>query len=199
MLPKTAEPEQVAALDSAMTTPEDQIGLAAGAIEMVPNVELALGLIHTYAICKASPRISACLVATEVMAADLGAEHGRDGVELAYARARFHVECVAAGVLSIDCPYTWTVEDGLAADTHHARRVSYTAKSVVKAEHAAIINRLLTPSPDEIRKARDIAAAFEAAQARGKGRAELDGSLVEVPIYNNAKRLLERARALGVG
>ena len=103
------------------------------------------------------------------------------------------------GVLSIDCPYTWTIEDGLATDTHHARRLGNTAKSVVNAEHAAIVNRLFTPSSDEIGKARDIAAAFEAAQARGEGRAKLDGSLVEVPIYNIAKQLLERTRALGVG
>jgi citrate lyase subunit beta/citryl-CoA lyase len=41
--------------------------------------------------------------------------------------------------------------------------------------------------------------AFEAAQATGLGRVEVDGSLVEVPIYLNARRLLERAAQLGVG
>ena len=96
MLPKTAEPEQIAALDGAVTALERECGLAAGATEIVPNVELARGLIQTYAICRASRRITACLVAAEDMAADLGAERGRDGVELAYARARLHVECVAA-------------------------------------------------------------------------------------------------------
>ena len=39
-------------------------------------------------------------------------------------------------------------------------------------------------------------AAFGAAQARGEGRVELDGSLVETPIYAAAKRPLERAEAL---
>ena len=38
--------------------------------------------------------------------------------------------------------------------------------------------------------------AFGQAQHEGRGRVELDGSLVEVPIYLNAKRLLERAALL---
>jgi citrate lyase subunit beta/citryl-CoA lyase len=39
-------------------------------------------------------------------------------------------------------------------------------------------------------------AAFEAARAAGEARVELDGSLVEMPTYSNAKRLLARADAL---
>jgi citrate lyase subunit beta/citryl-CoA lyase len=37
---------------------------------------------------------------------------------------------------------------------------------------------------------------FAQAQREGSGRVEVDGSLVEVPIYLNAKRLLERAALL---
>lgn len=40
--------------------------------------------------------------------------------------------------------------------------------------------------------------AFEAARATGRDRVEVDGNLVEVPTYLNAKRLLDRAAAFGV-
>ena len=60
----------------------------------------------------------------------------------------------------------------------------------------AIINQVFTPSPEDIAKAEQIVAAFEVAQAAGDGRVELDGSLIEVPIYRNAQTLLERAKAL---
>jgi citrate lyase subunit beta/citryl-CoA lyase len=56
---------------------------------------------------------------------------------------------------------------------------------------------VLTPSPQEVVRARRIVAAFEAAQAKGHARVELDGSLVETPIYTNAMRLIARAEALG--
>ncbi len=132
------------------------------------------------------------------MAADLGAERSRDGNELDYVRARFHLECVAAGVFCLDRPYTWTDGAGVEADTLAARRLGYRAKSAVRAEHAAIINRVLTPSAAELAHATRIVEAFEAAQAAGLGRVEVDGSLVEVPIYLNARGLLERAARLGL-
>ena len=47
-----------------------------------------------------------------------------------------------------------------------------------------------------MRRAHDIVSAFEAARAKGSGRGELDGSLLEVPTYTNAKRLLARGEAL---
>lgn len=196
MLSKVAEPGQVADLEEAVIRHERELGLRSGSTELVPNIELARGLIRTCDICLASPRVTAALVASEDMAADLGAERSRDGEELKYVRARFHVDCVAAGVVSIDAPYTWTDGAGLEAETCHARRLGYRAKSAVHPAHAAIINRVLTPSETDVAQARRVVDAFESAQARGDGRVEIDGSLVEVPIYRNAKRLLARAEAL---
>lgn len=195
-LPKVAEPAHVAALDDAIGRLEREYGIAPGSTEIMPNIELARGLIQTHSIAKASPRVTACLLASEDMAADLGAERSREGVELLYARQRFLVECVAAGVIAIDAPYTFSDPEGVEAEARFARRLGYRAKSCVSPAHAAIINRVLTPSPDEIARARRIIAAFEAARACGKDRVEVDGNLVEVPSYLNAKRLVARADAL---
>ena len=46
-----------------------------------------------------------------------------------------------------------------------------------------------------MRRAREIATAFEAARAAGQARVEVDGSLIEVPTYHTAKRLLARGEA----
>jgi citrate lyase subunit beta/citryl-CoA lyase len=64
--------------------------------------------VNAFAIARASPRVSAMLVASEDMVADLGTARSRRGEELAYVRARFLVECRAAGVEAIDCPYTFS-------------------------------------------------------------------------------------------
>ncbi len=199
MLPKVQSAEQVRALDARVARLERELGIAPCSTRLVPNVETARGLLRTFEIATASPRIVAALVASEDMAADLGAERGRDALELEHVRARFHLECTAAGVLSIDCPYTWADEAGCEADTLKARRLGYRAKSTVVAAHAAVINRVLTPQPEAVARAGAIVAAFEAARERGEGRALVDGSLVELPIYLNAKRLLARARAIRGG
>jgi citrate lyase subunit beta/citryl-CoA lyase len=198
MLPKVDRPEHVVELAACAERLERAHGIAPGATELVPNIESARGLVATVAIATASPRVTACLVASEDMAADLGAERGRDALELDHARARFHVDCTAAGVLSIDCPYTWRDPEGVIADTLRARRLGYRAKSLVVAAHARLVNQALTPAPAAVAQARRVIAAFEQARGQGLGAVELDGSMVELPIYLNARRLVARAEALGV-
>ena len=195
-LPKVAGAADVEALDREVSRLERELGLAAGSTRLLPNVESARALVSTQAIARASPRVEACLLAAEDLAADLGAERGRDAVELAYPRQRFLVECVAAGVVAVDAPYTWTDAEGVERDTRWARRLGYRAKSLVDPAHAALENRVLTPSADEVAHARRVIAAFEAARERGEGRVQLDGSLVEVPAYLTARRLVDRAAEL---
>ncbi|MGD0849538.1 HpcH/HpaI aldolase/citrate lyase family protein [Bradyrhizobium sp.] len=195
-LPKVAEPHHVLQLDEAVTLFERDYGIQQGSTALLPNIEFARGLVQTDAIAKASPRTRACLLASEDLAADLGAERGRDGVELAYCRQRFIVECVAAGVVAVDCPYTWSDGEGVERDARWARRLGYVAKSLVEPAHAAIINAVLAPGDGEIRQARDIVAAFEAARAAGEARVEVNGSLIELPSYATAKRLLARREAM---
>ena len=180
MMSKVATPEHVREL----------AGIAGRKVELVPNIESAAGLVRTIEIVQASAQVTAALVASEDMVADLGTVRTRGGTELAYVRARFLVECRAAGVEAIDCPYTFSDARGAAAEARHAKRLGYRAKSLVAPAHAAGINRVFTPTRAEISRARRIVTAFERARAAGRERARVDGALIEVPIYAAAKRLL---------
>ena len=136
------------------------------------------------------------LVASEDMAADLGAEREPDAAELAYVRERFLVECTAAGVVAIDCPYTFSDIEGVERMRASSAAAATARSPASRHAHAAAINRVLTPSYGEVERAQRIVQAFEAARAAGHDRVELDGALVEVPRYSAAKRLLERAEGL---
>lgn len=193
MMSKVASPGQVARLAAEVLRLEHEIGIAPGATALVPNIESAAGLVQAFAIAKASPRVAALLVASEDMVADLGTSRSRGGEELAYVRARFLVECRAAGVEAIDCPYTFGDAAGAAADARYARKLGYRAKSLVLAAHAPAVNRAFTPSAAEIAKARRIVAAFDKARAAGRDRAKVDGAWIEVPIHAAASRLLASA------
>ena len=181
MMSKVAKPEHVRALAE----------IAGSTVELVPNIESAAGLVRTIDIARASRNVTAALMASEDMVADLGAARTRDGHELAYARARFLVECRAAGVEAIDCPYTFSDTRGAAKDARYAKALGYRAKSLVSPAHADAVNRAFAPSASEIARARRVVAAFEEARATGRERASVDGALIEVPIYAAAKRLLE--------
>ena len=179
LMSKVVSPEQVQALASLTSTEE-----------LVPNIETAAGLLNAFRIGRASKRVTAMLVASEDMVADLGAERSRGAQELAYVRQRFLVECRAAGVEAIDCPYTFSDRKGAVAEAKHAKKLGYRMKSVVAPEHAAAINSVFTPSAIEIGNAKRLIAAFEKSRKEGKERAKVDGRLVEVPVYSAARRLL---------
>ena len=195
-LPKVEDPDQIEHLAMAITALEERFDLPPGSTEILPNIETARGLLNMGAVIQASGRIKSCLLASEDLAADLEAERGVDGFELAYCRQRFLVECVAAAVLAIDYPFTWDDAEAAQRDARAARRLGYKAKSAVADHHAALINEAMTPGSDEVAEARRIVEAFEAGQASGEGRVLLDGNLVEVPTYRTALRLLQRAGAL---
>ena len=118
---------------------------------------------------------------------------------LRYVRERFLVECRAAGVVPVDCPYTWADADGVAAEARQARQLGYTAKSAVHPDHPEIINLAMTPDPGDVANAERLVNAFEAARAQGRDRVELDGHMVEMPTYLAARRLLDRAEKFGAG
>jgi len=182
MMSKVATPGQVRAL-----------ALAVKDAELVPNIESAAGLLRAFDIAKASSRVTAMLVASEDMVADLGTSRSRGGGELAYVRQRFLVECRAAGVEAIDCPYTFSDVAGAVRDAKYAKRLGYRMKSLVATAHAAAINKVFSAGDPELKKAERLVFAFEKARREGKGRAKVDGKLVEVPIYSAAKRLLASA------
>lgn len=196
LLPKTVAQEQVVELDRAITDHERRLAIPTGSTEIVPNIETAAGLTAIAGIVRASRRVTACLMASEDMAADLGAERSPEGGELAYVRSRFLVECVAAGVVAIDAPYTFSDVAGARAEALRSRRLGFRAKSAVAPAHVAAVTEVLTPSAEEVGRARRVVEAFDAARTAGRERVEVDGALVEVPTYLTAKRLISRAEAL---
>jgi|SRR5215467_16133430 len=198
LMSKVAEPSQVAMLEKEVEELERRFNIPAGFTELAPNIESARGIMQTYAIARSSQRVTAVMGSTEDMAADLGAPRSKQAIELSYARQRLHLECTAANVLSVDCPYTFADVSGCEADARYGRHLGYVAKSAVDPGHVAAINRVMTPSSDEVREAFAIIEAFEAARAAGKDRARHGDLLIEVPFYFSAKRLVARAAELGV-
>ena len=194
--PMASSAAEMSALDLAISHHERALDIAPGTTEILPVCETARGVAKVDEIVHGSTRIRAALLGAEDLAADLYAERQPDAIELDYARRRFVLECRAAGVEPVDAPYTFSDMAGAVRETLYSRRLGYRCKAVVRAEHAAQINEALTPGAEELRLARALVDAFEAARARGEDRALVNGLWVEVPTYRNAVRLLQRAERL---
>jgi citrate lyase subunit beta/citryl-CoA lyase len=189
--PKASTADDILALDAEIARREAALGIPAGSTLILPVCETALGVVNVRAMAAASPRIGHALLGAEDLATDLHAERTREAAELEYARARFLLECRAAGIEPIDAPYTFDDAEGAAEEARRSRRMGYRAKSLVRPDHARAILTALEPTPQELGQARKIVSAFEACRGRGEDRALVDGFWIEVPTYLNAKRLLE--------
>lgn len=192
--PMAVSAEQMRLLHEALTGWEDTLGIAPGTTGILPVCETARGVLDVRVIAGGSPRIRAAVLGAEDLAADLCAERQPDADELDYARRRFILECRAAAIEPIDAPYTFDDVEGAVREARYARRLGYRCKLVVRPEQALPLNAALTPGEDELRRAAAIVGGFEAARARGEDRALVDGLWVEVPTYNNARRLIDRMR-----
>jgi citrate lyase subunit beta/citryl-CoA lyase len=194
--PMASAASQMFALHAALSQWEETQRIPPGTTEILPVCETAVGVVEVRAMAAASPRIRCALLGAEDLAADLCADRQPDATELDYARRRFLLECRAAGIEPVDAPYTFADVDGAVREARFGRRLGYRCKSLVRPEHAAAINAVLTPGHDDVQRARAIVEAFETARERGEDRALVDGLWVEVPTYRNAKRTLKRARRL---
>jgi citrate lyase beta subunit len=196
MLPKVRDAADIVRLAEAVTREERRHGLPPGSTRLVPNIESAAALFETRAIAAADPRVVACLMASEDMTTDLGAPRTKEGGEIAFARAYFDAACIAARVLAIDYPYTYSDEEGVRASCAGAKALGMSAKSRVAPAHAALVNAAFTPSDGEGAAAQRIVATFEEARRGGHDRVRVDDHLVEMPTWRYAQALLQRAAAL---
>jgi citrate lyase subunit beta / citryl-CoA lyase len=60
-----------------------------------------------------------------------------------------------------------------------------------------VVHAAFTPSQAEIDKALKIVAAFEEAQQRGLGVVSLGSKMIDPPVVERARKLVEQARRMG--
>ena len=85
--------------------------------------------------------------------------------------------------------------DALRTSTRLLMRQGFRARSAIHPAQVAVINEVLTPSDDEVTRAREQIAAFEAA---GGGPTGDDGTMVDAATVRVARDVLARAGAAGV-
>jgi len=99
---------------------------------------------------------------------------------------------VAAGVQPVDGVFAdFKDEEGLRAEAEAARREGFTGKLAIHPAQVSVINAAFTPSPEEVRHAEEIVAAFEAHPEAGV--LSVGGRMVDRPHLVQARRVLDRS------
>ena len=194
MVPKSSRAEDIQAVDDYVTRVEERLGAPQHAIRLMPLIETALGVENAFSIAAASPRVAALFLGAEDLTADLRCQRTKEGGEIQYARGRLVCGARAAGIEAYDTPFT-DVQDleGLAKDAAYAKSLGFTGKACISPAHVTTVNRVFSPTQADIDYAKDVFAAIAEAKRQGKGAISLRGKMIDAPIVQRARMVLEAA------
>ena len=200
LLPKAGTPREVLAVDAYMTALEEKLGLPALTVGLMPLIETALGVENAFAIASCCKRVQALFLGAEDFTADLQCNRTKAGREIEYARTRLVMAARAAGVDVYDTPFTDVNDDeGIEMDATLAKSLGFSGKASISPRHVEVINRVFSPTLEEIDYAYEVVQAIALAKKQGKGAIALRGKMIDAPIVLRAQRTIAMAQALGLG
>ncbi|GGO41704.1 malyl-CoA lyase [Streptomyces daqingensis] len=197
ILPKAESAAQIEEVDRALSA-AGGAAEAEGGLPLVPIVETARGVLAAAALASAAPRVQALMFGTLDLAHELGVEPSVEGHELLHARSQVVLASRAAGLAGpLDGPYqALDDEEGLVRSSAAARRLGFTGRVVLHPRQVGPVRDAFAPAPHELDRAREVLAAYEAAQERGAGALRLaDGTFVDRPVVARAVALLGAAQS----
>lgn len=175
---------------------EARSGIAHGRTRLVPIVESARGVGEVRRILAASPRITAVAFGAEDLAADAGLRRTKNNQEVLAARSLVALAAAETGVDAIDQVFV-DLEDleGIEREAHEARNLGYHGKMVLHPRQVSPVHAAFAPAGPEVDRARRMVAAAEAGDAGEGGVFVFEGAMVDVPLIQQARRLLGQAEA----
>ncbi len=153
--------------------------------------ETPRGVLNIDEICGANTRNEVVVLGTSDLAKELRVPHTPDrlglqtSLQLCVLAARAHGLDILDGVyldIKDDAGYAEACEQGV--------KLGFDGKTLIHPSQIDAANQAFAPSADVVDRARRIIDAWEAAKAEKKAVAVVDGKLVEVLHYEEAKRHL---------
>jgi citrate lyase beta subunit len=180
-------------------TPGAGVALGEEGPPVVAIVETADGLRHAHEVASL-PRVEALVVGTIDLGVELRLEQREDGLEVLFARSKVVLDSAAAGIRApIDRVWTDVRDgDGLEADAEFARSLGFRGKACIHPDQVAIVNRVFTPSDEELSQARRVIEAYEHALGEGAGVTALEGEMIDLPVVERARQVLALAERSAV-
>ncbi|HEY2998545.1 MAG TPA: CoA ester lyase [Acidimicrobiales bacterium] len=192
VVPKVDSADAVHAIEKAL-----EAGGAPDHTAIWAMVETPVAMLHAEEVGRASDRLTVLVMGTNDLAKELQAEHvpGRQpllaGLGLALLAAR------ATGKVILDGVYNdITDAEGFEAECVQGRQMGFDGKTLIHPSQLEPCNRVFAPTADEVERAGRIIAAFEEAEAEGRGVVTVDGRMVENLHVDQARRTLALIAAI---
>ncbi len=194
MLPKVEHPRDVQLLATVVAGLERAAGIPVGHLRFVLQIESALALPRLYEIAAADRRVLGMMLGSEDFSLDCGAMPTPETLMMPSMMVLF--ACRAAKIQPIGFVGSIAelgAPEVFKARVEQARSLGFRGAVVVHPKYLEIINDCYTPNAAQMEQALRVIQAFEAADTNGVGAIQLDGQMIDKPVYQRALDLTGRA------
>lgn len=197
LLPMTDTAAHVKEVANVVGEVEAEKGMPAGHTWLFPLIETAEGLLNAREIAKADPRIMALSLGSEDFALSMGSTTDTD---MLFGPKQHVVACARAAGLApmgfIGSIAEFRDIEKLKEMMTLSKRAGFRGASCIHPNQVRIANSVFGPSAEEVAQARKIVDAYDAALARGDGAITVDGKMVDVPVADRMRAVIEFADAI---
>jgi citrate lyase beta subunit len=106
----------------------------------------------------------------------------------------------AQGLRAIDGPFAgYRDTEGLEKASRIARVMGFDGKQCIHPSQLAVVNRIFSPSAEEVAHAKSVVEAYDQAAKSGHGAVGKDGKMIDYANIRMARALLRKYEAQGAG
>ena len=195
-MPKTETAQDVIDMDREITEIEKACGREVGSTKMLAAIESPLGITQANQIATASKRLIGIALGAEDYVRNLKSERSPEGIELLFARCSILQAARAAGIQAFDTVYSnANNEEGFLKEAALIKQLGFDGKSLINPRQIELLHNLFAPTQKDVDQAKRIIEAAEEAERQGSGVVSLNGKMIDAPIIDRAKLVLERAKS----
>jgi citrate lyase subunit beta / citryl-CoA lyase len=202
-LPKVETVADMNELDALLTQLERRHGIPVGTIETPLGCETAKAMRNVYEIatsCRRVKRVGLAAGPGGDAARAIGYTWTKEGTETLFLRSKVVLDARAAGIQYPTISSWWNIKDleGLERDARWNRQLGYRGQTVMHPSHVPIVNRVFTPSADEVAFCKGLIQAMEEAERKGIAAVTYKGDMVDEAMVKTAREMLEFAASIGL-
>lgn len=154
-------------------------------------LETPVAMLHAEEICAASERLTVLVMGTNDLIKELHGQRVASRQPLLPSLGLSLLAARATGKVILDGVYNDIKDpDGFLAECRQGREMGFDGKTLIHPSQVEPCNEAFAPSADEVELAGRIIAAFEEAQAEGRGVVTVDGRMIENLHVDEARRVL---------
>lgn len=178
---------------------EKEFGVEEGRTLLMAALESPKGIMNAYEIVSASDRMFGCAISGGDFRKSMHVQINRGGIEMLAARSQMLLAARAANVQCFDTMYP-NIDDmeGFEAEVKQNREMGFDGKSIVNPRQIAFVHETFAPTPKEIAYAEKLVRSFNEQADSGVGIYTVDGKMVDIPFFEDARRIIALAKACGV-